>query len=71
MEQTRAFLEGLGLPGADPQVLADSPKRFPDGCQYRIEIPSTEGPRALRAVIEAGKQYGVPIHRVSRAAGSC
>jgi len=69
MDVSRAFLERLGLPGADPAPLAESPLRFPDGCQYRIEIPSTEGPRALRAVIEAGKQYQVPIHRVSQGSG--
>src|SRR5919202_3029855 len=69
MKDTRAFLERLGLPGADPQPLPDSPKRFPDGCQYRVEIPSTEGPRALAAVIEAGRQYGVPIHRVTQGSG--
>lgn len=69
MKQTRAFLERLGLPGAEPHDLPDSSKRFPDGCQYRVEIPSTEGPRALKAVIEAGKQYRVPIHRVSQGSG--
>ena len=69
VEQTRAFLERLGLPGTEPHALPDSPKRFPDGCQYRVEIPSTESPRALRAVIEAGERYGVPIHRVSQGSG--
>jgi hypothetical protein len=69
MERTRAFLERLGLPGTEPHALPDSPKRFPDGCQYRIEIPSTEGPRALQAVIDAGKRYRVPIHRISQGSG--
>ncbi|MGV3721844.1 MAG: U32 family peptidase [Actinomycetota bacterium] len=69
MEQTRAFLDRLGLPGADAQPLADSRKRFPDGCQYRVEIPSTESPRALLALIEAGEKYGVRIHRVSQGSG--
>jgi hypothetical protein len=69
MEETRAFLTSLGLPGADPGAVPDSPKRFPDGCQYRIEIPSTEGPRALQAVVDAGKRYGVPVHRVSQGSG--
>jgi len=69
MKRTREFLERLGLPDADPQLLTDSPKRFPDGCQYRIEIPSTEGPRALQAVVEAGRRWEVPIHRVSQGSG--
>jgi hypothetical protein len=69
MNDIREFLAGLGLPGEEPGDLPDSPKRFPDGCQYRIEIPSTEGPKALRAVIEAGEQWKVPIHRVSQGSG--
>jgi hypothetical protein len=34
-----------------------------------VEIPSTESPRALRALIEAGEKYGVRIHRVSQGSG--
>jgi hypothetical protein len=59
----------LGLPSGDRYDLPASERRFPDGAHYRIEIPSTEGPRALRAVVEAGKEYGVPIHRVSQGSG--
>lgn len=69
MRETRAFLERLGLPGSDARAPADSPKRFPDGCRYRIEIPSTESPRALQAVLDAGRKYEVPIHRVSQGSG--
>ncbi|MBI3946368.1 MAG: U32 family peptidase [Armatimonadetes bacterium] len=69
MEQTRAFFESIGLPGREAVDLADSGKRFPDGAQYRIEIPSTEGPAALRAVVAAAKEYRVPVHRVSQGSG--
>src|SRR4051794_37493049 len=69
MKTSRDYLESIGLPGGDPALAPASTKRFPDGGQYRIEIPSTEGPRALRAVIEAGRQYQVPIHRVSQGSG--
>ena len=50
--ETRDFLASIGLPPGDLNELPDSPKRFPDGAQYRIEIPSTEGPRCLEAVLE-------------------
>lgn len=69
MQRTRDFLEQLGLPGRERNDLPTTEKRFPDGAQYRIEIPSTEGPKALRAVIEEGEKYGVPIHRVSQGSG--
>jgi peptidase U32-like protein len=68
-ERIRDVLDGLGLPRGDLGALPDSPKRFPDGAQYRVEIPSTEGPACLRAVIEEGRRYGVTIHRVSQGSG--
>ena len=69
METTRAFLRSLGLPGGDAHALPASPKRFPDGAQYRVEIPSTEGPRCLAAVIEEADRYGLTIHRISQGSG--
>ena len=53
--KTRKFLEQQNLPAGDLYNLPSSDKRFPDGAQYRIEIPSVEGPRALAAVLEAAK----------------
>jgi hypothetical protein len=69
MRETRAFLRSLGLPGEDPAAPGASPKRFPDGAQYRIEIPSTEGPRPLRALLEEAARLQVPVHRVSQGSG--
>jgi len=69
MEQTRQFLKGLGLPGGDLQDLPSSTQRFPDGGQYRVEIPSVEGPNCLRAVYETSDMLKVPIHRVSQGSG--
>lgn len=69
METTRRFLEQMGLPPGDLHSLPSSTKRFPDGAQYRIEIPSTEGPEALAAIIEEAKRYSLTIHRVSQGSG--
>jgi len=66
---TREFLASLGLPARDPAELPDSPKRFPDGAQYRVEIPSVEGPRCLEAVIEEAERLEVPVQRVSQGSG--
>ena len=63
------ILAGLGLPASDGPELPGSEKRFPDGAEYRIEIPSTEGPRALRAVIETAQKLRVTVHRVSQGSG--
>ena len=69
MEATRRFLESLGLPTGDLHALPDSTKRFPDGAQYRVEIPSTEGPGALEAILEEASFYQLTIHRVSQGSG--
>ncbi len=69
MKKTRSFLEQQGLPSGDQYDLPTSTKRFPDGAQYRIEIPSVEGPRALQAVVDATQTYGVKIQRVSQGSG--
>jgi hypothetical protein len=46
-----------------------SEARFADGLRYRIEIPSVEGPRALRAVLEEAEARDVPVRRVSQGSG--
>ncbi len=69
MDQTRQVLTSLGLPERDRIDLPSSSQRFPDGGQYRIEIPSVEGPNALRTVFETADALGVPIHRVSQGSG--
>jgi hypothetical protein len=69
MVRTRRYLASLGLPERDLGSLPDSGLRFPDGGQFRIEIPSVEGPAALRAVIEAGREHGIRIHRISQGSG--
>ena len=69
MKTAREFLEGIGLPGGDLRDCPASGKRFPDGGQYRIEIPSTEGPRVLAAVLDEAGKRRVPVHRVSQGSG--
>ena len=60
------LLAGLGLPGRDLVDLPESEKRFPDGAQYRVEIPSVEGPRVLEAVLDEAEKRGVQLHRISQ-----
>jgi hypothetical protein len=54
---------------AEP-VPARSTATFPDGADFRIEIPSVEGPAVLRAVIEQAAAEGVTINRVSQGSGA-
>ncbi len=69
MSETRDFLRSIGLPPGDLNELPDSAKSFPDGAQYRIEIPSTEGPPCLEAVLEEAARLDVTVHRVSQGSG--
>jgi len=69
MQSTQKFLTTLGLPAGDAFDLPTSAKRFPDGAQYRVEIPSVEGPRVLAAVLEEAEKQSVLIHRVSQGSG--
>ena len=66
---TRDFLASVGLPRGDESGAPSSGLRFPDGAQFRIEIPSTEGPASLRAVIDEAGKRGVVVHRVSQGSG--
>jgi hypothetical protein len=69
MNSPSAWLTSLNFPASDPIPAPDSPLRFDDGGQYRIEIPSTEGPRSLQAVIDEAAKRSVPLHRVSQGSG--
>jgi hypothetical protein len=65
----RDALTACNLPARDAYDLPDSMKRFADGGQYRIEIPSVEGPGAMETVLDAAATHEVPIHRVSQGSG--
>jgi hypothetical protein len=69
LETMRTFLEHDGLPAADPRDCPASTRRFPGGAPYRIEIPSTEGPRALQAVIEEARARKFRVDRISQGSG--
>lgn len=68
MTRFREFLRAQGFAGTDND-LPDSVKRFPDGAQCRVEIPSVEGPDVLDAVLAEADERGVPVHRVSQGSG--
>jgi hypothetical protein len=69
MIKSTAVLSRFKLPVRDAYDLPTSPKRFDDGGQYRVEIPSTEGPRAMEAVMHSAGAHHVAIHRISQGSG--
>lgn len=69
MDETRAFLRRLGLPGGDAYDLPTSEKRFSDGAQYRFEVPGIQGPAAMESLLDQLDKYGIAIHRVTQTKG--
>lgn len=66
---TPALLADLGLPAGDDHALTPSTRRFADGSQLRVEIPSVEGPRCLETVLTEAARREVPVARVSQGSG--
>jgi Peptidase family U32 len=48
----------------------NSTATFPDGAQFRIEIPSVEGPRVLEEVVAAAEAEDIVVNRVSQGSGA-
>jgi hypothetical protein len=69
MKGTRTFLEKMNLPQGDAYNLPSSDKRFPDGAQYRFEVPGIQGPGAMKALLEEVGANGMAIHRVTQTKG--
>jgi len=63
MSKLTEALGKLGMPGGDLYELPTSPKAFPDGANYRVEISGMETPKVLAATIDEARKQGVPFHR--------
>ncbi|SEF15244.1 U32 family peptidase [Jiangella alba] len=64
-----ALLTRAGVPGSDAYDLPASALRFPDGAEYRVEIPSVESPACLDAVLAVARDLDVPVTRISQGTG--
>jgi len=62
MNRSGAILSRFKLPERDANDMPTSLRRFGDGGQARLEIPWTEGPRAMEAVRQSAA-IGVGIQR--------
>jgi len=67
LQKSVKALKGIGLPACDEKE--KSLKTFPDGGQFRIEIPSTEGFEAMQASFDEADRLECPIHRFSQGSG--
>jgi hypothetical protein len=69
LKETRESLQNLGLPGGDLFSIPTSSKRFPDGAQYRWEVPGIQGPGSMHALLEDFDKRGLILHRVTQTKG--
>ena len=69
MNTVRKYLESIGLASGDLYTLPTSYKRFEDGGQYRFEVPGIQGPKPMKALLEALDEYGIKINRVTQTQG--
>ncbi|NDA80466.1 MAG: hypothetical protein EBX92_04925, partial [Actinobacteria bacterium] len=69
MKRAISALGSQGVVHEDLDGLPESAKRFSDGARWKVEIPSVEGPAAMRAVIDEAKKYSLDFHRASQGSG--
>lgn len=69
MKRAKEFLKSLGYPVQDGYDLKTSQQTFDDGGNFRIEIPSVEGPATMENVIREAKELDVKVNRVSQGSG--
>lgn len=63
------ILNEMGYISKEANSLPTSSKRFPDGAQYRFEIPSVEGPVVMKALLDELDQKKLSVHRISQGSG--
>lgn len=65
--QSSEFLKTLGINQTDR--IEDSHLRFPDGAQYRFEVPGIQKPDAMASLLDSAQEYDLILHRVTQTKG--
>jgi hypothetical protein len=68
-KETRAYLAEKGFPDHDLNELPESKLRFPDGAQYRLEVPTVNSSATMMAILETSEKNGVVINRIDETRG--
>ena len=70
MDKTRDFLEKIGLPRGDLFDLPTSTKRFPEGAQFGIEVPTVNNAAACKSLLDEAEKLGIVINRIDETYGA-
>jgi len=68
-DTTRDFLKKIGLPSGDLNHLPTSNKKFSDGCDFRIEIPTINSLDAAETILSESNKLGFTINRITETQG--
>lgn len=68
-DKIRETLELIGLPKGDLNNIPSSIKRFSDGANFRIEIPTVNSVSAMHTLINESTKLGVKINRITETYG--
>jgi hypothetical protein len=68
-EESRKYMQKLGLPEGDLWDMPTSTARFPDGATYRIEVPTVNSAEAVAALLDTSDKMGITINRVTETYG--
>jgi hypothetical protein len=68
-EETRKYVQKLGLPPGDLFDMPTSTARFPDGAAYRIECPTVNSADTVAALLDTSTKMGITINRVTETYG--
>lgn len=66
--ETELYLESIGIKKSD-KIINDSYQRFPDGSQYRFEVPGIQKPHTMLSLMDAVEENDLTIHRVTQTKG--
>lgn len=68
-EETRHYLASLGLPTGDQLDFSASEQKFPDGADYRVEVPSVNSLAFAERLLRIAEKDHITINRLTETFG--
>jgi hypothetical protein len=69
IENTRKFLKNINMPSGDDMQLLPSGKKFKDGADFRIEVPTINSFTAAHDLLQMADKSNITINRITETYG--